>query len=328
MKSTFCPLVTAIVCLAGILPSASGQTRIELRNSDSGGAISLNGEAVSLENLSDRLKKAHDPRRPLELAAEPAISADLVKSVVNAASGSGISRLTFSTLSEAPKNRPAEASSELERKLAAIVIPSVEFVETPMEDAVAFLRVRARDLDESTGGTDEKGVNIVLDGTLKDTSITLKLRNVPVGEALKYVAALGGAAYSVEGSVVVIGAKGSGSAGAGATIGSADNFKIAVQREKLAGIKIPRIEFVDTPLKDALAFLQSRSTELDMTTTNPLEKGIDLIVTEFAGFEDARVSLNLSNISLGEALKFTCSLAGGSYEVEPNAVVIRGAPNP
>src|SRR5690606_18065860 len=53
--------------------------------------------------------------------------------------------------------------------------------------------------------------------------------------------------------------------------------------EKLKTIVLPSVEFADTPLRDAIDFLQQRSVEMDVTETNPARKGINIILDAGAG---------------------------------------------
>lgn len=125
--------------------------------------------------------------------------------------------------------------------------------------------------------------------------------------------------------------------------------------EKLKNIIIPSIEFVDTPLKDALDFLQARSVELDITETNPARKGINIVLDSGVlsggggsapaapagddgfgfsggggggaldsggGVADTRITLRLGNVPLAEALRYTTSLAQLKYKVEQQAVLV------
>lgn len=128
--------------------------------------------------------------------------------------------------------------------------------------------------------------------------------------------------------------------------------------EKLKTIVLPSVEFADTPLRDAIDFLQQRSVEMDVNEANPARKGINILIdagsgggggggagpaapapTDAAfGFEgagapaagggdvggvgDTRISLRLSNVPLAEALRYTASLAQLKYKVEPFAVKV------
>jgi len=126
--------------------------------------------------------------------------------------------------------------------------------------------------------------------------------------------------------------------------------------DKLKSILLPSVEFVDTPLKDALDFLQSRSVELDIGESNPARKGVNIVLdagilggggggapaapaggddggfgfsggggavdTGGGGVADTRITLRLSNVPLAEALRYTTGLAQLKYKVEQNAVLV------
>ena len=54
---------------------------------------------------------------------------------------------------------------------------------------------------------------------------------------------------------------------------------VAAIEEKLKTIILPSVEFVDTPLREALEFLTQKSAELDTQTTDPTKKGINFILS-------------------------------------------------
>lgn len=122
-----------------------------------------------------------------------------------------------------------------EEKLKTIILPSVEFADTPLRDALDFLRQRSVELDIQETDVARKGVNIILDsgsitggggapaavpaadgggfgfegggaapvasggaGGAGDTRITLRLSNVPLAEALRYTTSLAQLKYKVE----------------------------------------------------------------------------------------------------------------------------------
>lgn len=127
--------------------------------------------------------------------------------------------------------------------------------------------------------------------------------------------------------------------------------------EKLKTIIIPSLEFADTPLSDALEFIQQRSVELDVGETNVAKKGVNIILdagilggggggaaapaapaggddgfgfaggggpvaTGGGGVGSTKITLRLANVPLAEALRYTTSLAQLKYKVEPHAVVV------
>ena len=126
--------------------------------------------------------------------------------------------------------------------------------------------------------------------------------------------------------------------------------------EKLKTIIIPSIEFTDTPLKDALEFIQQRSVELDISETDPGKKGINIILdvgvlgaasaapaaaapagddgfgfgggdggggmSTGGGVADTRITLRLGSVPIAEALRYTTSLANLKYKVEGYSVLV------
>ena len=126
--------------------------------------------------------------------------------------------------------------------------------------------------------------------------------------------------------------------------------------EKLKTINLPSVEFADTPLSDALEFLQQKSVELDINESDPTKKGVNIVLDAGilgggggaapaapaaddgfgfgggggapagggggGGVADTLITLRLSNVPLAEALRYTTSLAQLKYKVEPQAVLV------
>ncbi|MAS94703.1 MAG: hypothetical protein CMO55_16005 [Verrucomicrobiales bacterium] len=97
---------------------------------------------------------------------------------------------------------------DVEAKLKSIILPSLEFQETPLEDALSFLQQRSVELDPDPDVA-AKGVNLVVDvgenyEEIAETPITLRLTNVPLAEALRYTTALARLEYDTESHAVVI----------------------------------------------------------------------------------------------------------------------------
>lgn len=120
---------------------------------------------------------------------------------------------------------------------------------------------------------------------------------------------------------------------------------------KLNRIIIPKVDLRDTSVREAVEFLKQRSRDLDTTAASPQDKrGVNIVLklatpvalppapvdptaspaTEApaavevtsGGNADTRVTLNLSNVPLIEALRYLTDLAGLKYKVEPYAVSI------
>jgi hypothetical protein len=105
---------------------------------------------------------------------------------------------------KAPEN-PAKAA--IEKKLKTIVIPSFDYEGTSLEEAIDFLRLRAAELDTNESDPEKKGFNIVVkmpEGKPMPLINSLKLRNVPLGVALKYICDLAAVRYEVNEFAIVI----------------------------------------------------------------------------------------------------------------------------
>jgi hypothetical protein len=136
----------------------------------------------------------------------------------------------------------------------------------------------------------------------------------------------------------------------------------SARKEKIEGklerIIIPKLEFHEATIREAIDTLKKQSVEFDAESP-PGDKGVDIIlkldfaggsevpappVTPIAGLEpiptppggspvsggavmptnpaDARITVSLTNIPLLEALRYVTSLANLKFRVEPNAVAV------
>ena len=67
-----------------------------------------------------------------------------------------------------------------------IVLPTVQFQDATLTEAVEFLRIKSRELDPG-----KKGLNVLVKpGGDPKAAITMQFKNVPASEALRYVASL------------------------------------------------------------------------------------------------------------------------------------------
>ena len=99
----------------------------------------------------------------------------------------------------------AGGSVAVDRKLKEIVIPTLEFSNARLVDIVEFLTQKSQELDASETDPRKRGVNIVIDSTgfaagedPGQRSISVKLANVPLGVALRYVAQQAGMDYRTD----------------------------------------------------------------------------------------------------------------------------------
>lgn len=76
-----------------------------------------------------------------------------------------------------------------------IIIPEIKLSGASLEEAVEFIRVKSRDMDPH-----QKGANIIIKpGGKANAQITLDLKDIPVSEALRYIAELANYRLNVDG---------------------------------------------------------------------------------------------------------------------------------
>ncbi|MEM9283640.1 MAG: Amuc_1098 family type IV pilus outer membrane protein [Verrucomicrobiota bacterium] len=96
-------------------------------------------------------------------------------------------------------------SAAIERKLNSIMIPRIEFGDARLIDVVEYLAEKSQELDTLEPDPARRGVNIVVDSAgalggedLSQRQLSVKLSNIPLADALKYVTGLVGMKYRVD----------------------------------------------------------------------------------------------------------------------------------
>lgn len=111
--------------------------------------------------------------------------------------------------------------------------------------------------------------------------------------------------------------------------------------QKLREIIIPKMDFKDCTLEEAVDFLRLRCIELDSKETDPTNKGVNFVIaplTEPAadpfasdppkpGTKSRLIqSLILNQVPISEALKYICQATGTRFEIDDFAVnIVDGA---
>jgi len=94
--------------------------------------------------------------------------------------------------------------------------------------------------------------------------------------------------------------------------------------DKLDAIKIPRIDFTDSSIREALDFIKKRARDLDDSEKDPGKKGVN-IVLKLPPDADASaypITLALDDVPLRAALEYVSQAANLKIKVEPFAVVV------
>jgi general secretion pathway protein D len=97
-------------------------------------------------------------------------------------------------------------SAYLSQKMKTIIIPSLQLSGSTVEEAIEFLRIKSRELDDAETDPSKKGVNIIVKPGEAPVaaSISLDLKDVPLEEALRYVVELAGMKVKVEPYAVMV----------------------------------------------------------------------------------------------------------------------------
>lgn len=126
----------------------------------------------------------------------------------------------------------------------------------------------------------------------------------------------------------------------------AQDTGVAYITEKLRRIVIPRIDFEDTTVEEAIAFLRQRAAELDTLELDPAKKGVNFVVRRpraAAATADAGLApglgealplagsdpnalripeLRVRNVPLAVALKYICDATKLRYKVDDYSVAL------
>ena len=94
--------------------------------------------------------------------------------------------------------------------------------------------------------------------------------------------------------------------------------------DKLDSIKIPRIDFTDSSIREALDFIKKKARDLDDSEKDPGKKGVN-IVLKLPPDADASaypITLALDDVPLRSALEYVSQAANLKIKIEPFAVVV------
>ncbi|MDP1591160.1 MAG: hypothetical protein Q8M07_25625, partial [Prosthecobacter sp.] len=91
--------------------------------------------------------------------------------------------------------------------------------------------------------------------------------------------------------------------------------------EKMNKIIFPTVQFQDATIEEAIEFLRVKSRDLD-SDSNPALRGVSMVLRMGDTPSDARITLDLKEVPMSEALRYVTELAQMKYKVEAHAVLI------
>ena len=206
--------------------------------------------------------------------------------------------LNLSYMTASAQSKTAPPIDYIRQKLEKIIIPHMQFQGATVAECIAYLRAKSHDLDKLTADPNARGVNILYrpGDPPSDAAISLDFKEIPLGEALRYVVELASLQMSIQPNAVVI---------AESLPGTAPDTPEPTPVMVPASSKIifPSIEFRDATLTECIDFLRIKSRDLD-----PDKKGVNIIVKP-GGDASARITLSLKGVPLSEALRYCAELA-------------------
>jgi len=91
--------------------------------------------------------------------------------------------------------------------------------------------------------------------------------------------------------------------------------------EKLAGIIVPRVQFEEVTIEEAIRFIRKKSKELD-----PDHVGINVFLRQAkaadAPSKRASITIEANNLPLADVVRYTCMAAGLNYNIDETSLII------
>jgi len=202
--------------------------------------------------------------------------------------------------------------------LRSITFPSVEFDETPLRDAIDFIRDRSMQLDMWVMRPEFKGINIILrEPTDETVYLSFRQSDITLGELLWLVASQSALEMTIEPEAVVLTPPGENQEAKIWDDMDPDSLEGKLQSRLLKTNLQTIIEFNDTPLPAAIDFLNEKSKIYDPGNN-------DFKVRIQGDFDNAEptVTLTLKSISLYYAIIYTCDAVGANFTLSQNEVII------
>lgn len=167
--------------------------------------------------------------------------------------------------------RPRPTVEDTTTLLKSTIIPETHFVDLTLFECITSLN----DLIKNAG-VDRRDLRIVPSERLTQQTQgsdqpwhEVKLKNVPVATVLQYLLDVRGLRYRIGQGIVEM-----------RLMDEPDEETPSQKlvRAKLNAIIIPRIDFHDTTIEEAIDFLRQRGRELDHSSTLPERKGVSFVI--------------------------------------------------
>ncbi|MBX7212316.1 MAG: hypothetical protein K1X78_28670 [Verrucomicrobiaceae bacterium] len=95
-------------------------------------------------------------------------------------------------------------------------------------------------------------------------------------------------------------------------------------KEKMDRVIFPQVSFSDATLEEAIEFLRVSIQQREPLENEPPgeSRNVNVVIKPDAASSASKISLDLKDISMADAIRYITELAGVAFVIEPNAVVI------
>jgi len=191
----------------------------------------------------------------------------------------------------------------LKRAMEKAVIRLVRFDEATLEEGMQFLGAMAQQ-EAAEGAVLREGLNVVLLGDL--STLTLNLSNVPLSEAIRYAASQTGAKVRVEEHAVVI-AK---------DLPPEPPVKdVSAVEAEMRALRIAKMDVFFATMPSVVSFWQEKVMEAGAEIPISLEGDV-------WGEPERQIDIDLSNIPLWEAVRYSAMQAGAEVKIIDGGIMI------
>jgi len=209
-----------------------------------------------------------------------------------------------------------DPTSAINTKLQNIIIPKMIFRNAKVGECINYLRAQSlRYDDDSSTPPAQRGVNIILkaDDASNAAAITLDLKDVPLIEALRYIAELANLKMTVQPFAVTIAPASATSTTQATEPKPATKSALETRADKII---LPSVQFREATLAEALEFFRVKSRDLD-----PAKTGVNILLKP-GGDEKLKITMSLQNVPISEALRYCAELARHKLSADENAFLL------
>ena len=94
-------------------------------------------------------------------------------------------------------------------------------------------------------------------------------------------------------------------------------FQISGTAEKLSRIVLPKMQFKDASVNEALKWLNEELKRRDVGVA-----AVEIVLTPRAAVSDARITTDIQNVPAISALKYISDVANAEYTIRPDGLVV------